>query len=120
MQDRDGAARAIVLGPMAEDGALPDRITRRFAFIERFFAKAGSQGPRVATAAPRPIQIIKRADPGLVVQPRRWAIERVFAWACINRRLARDAERFATPAKTLFQIARIKLLSRRIARCREF
>ena len=42
VQDRDGAALVF------------DRITRRFPFIERFFADAGYQGPRVATAAPRP------------------------------------------------------------------
>ena len=31
-----------------------DRITRRFPFLERIFADAGYQGPRVAAAAPRP------------------------------------------------------------------
>jgi transposase len=108
MQDRDGAALVL------------DRITRRFPFIERFFADAGYQGPRVADLAPRPIQITKRTDPGFVVQPKRWVIERTFAWACINRRLARDVERFATTAKALFQIAMIKLMLRRIARYRGF
>ncbi len=108
MQDRDGAALVL------------DRITRRFPFIERFFADAGYQGPRVADLAPRPIQITKRTDPGFGVQPKRWVIERTFAWACINRRLARDVERFATTAKALFQIAMIKLMLRRIARYRGF
>ena len=70
-----------------------DRITRRFPFLERVFADAGYQGPRVAAAAPRPVEIIKRTDTGFVVQPKRWVIERTFAWAYINRRLARDVER---------------------------
>ena len=83
VQDRDGAALVL------------DRITRRFPFLERIFADAGYQGPRVAAAAPRPVEIIKRTDTGFVVQPTRWVIERTFAWACINRRLARDVERFA-------------------------
>jgi putative transposase len=47
-------------------------------------------------------------------------IERTFAWACINRRLARDVERAATTARAFFQIAMIKLMSRRIARYRDF
>ena len=47
-------------------------------------------------------------------------IERTFAWACINRRLARDVERFAATVQALFQIAMIKLMSRRIARYRDF
>ncbi len=38
-----------------------------------------NKGPRVAAAAPRPIEIIKRADSGFVVQSKRWVIERTFA-----------------------------------------
>jgi transposase len=108
IQDRDGAALVL------------ERITQRFPFIERFFADAGYQGPRVANAAPRPVEIIKRTDSGFVVQPKRWVVERTFAWACINRRLSKDVERFAATAKTLFQIAMIKLMSRRIARYKDF
>jgi transposase len=107
VQDRDGAALVL------------DRITQRFPFIEKFFADAGYQGPRVANTAPRPVEIIKRSDKGFVVQPKRWVVERTFAWVCINRRLAKDVERFAITAKTLFQIAMIKLMSRRIARYRD-
>jgi transposase len=108
VQDRDGAALVL------------DRITRRFPFLERFFADAGYQGPRVAEIAPRPVEIIKRADAGFVVQPKRWVVERTFAWACINRRLARDVERAVATAQAFFQIAMIKLMSRRIARFRDF
>ena len=108
VQDRDGAALVL------------DRITRRFPFLERIFADAGYQGPRVAAAAPRPVEIIKRTDTGFVVQPKRWVVERTFAWACINRRLARDVERAAETVKALFQIAMIKLMTRRIARFRDF
>jgi len=108
VQDRDGAALVL------------DRITRRFPFLERIFADAGYQGPRVAAAAPRPVEIIKRTDAGFVVQPKRWVIERTFAWACINRRLTRDVERATETVRALFQIAMIKLMARRIARYRDF
>ena len=81
VQDRDGAVLAIVLGPMADDGSLLDRITRRFPVIEKFFADTGYQGPRVAEAAPRPVEITKCTDAGFVVQPKRWVIERTVAWA---------------------------------------
>ena len=108
VQDRDGAALVL------------DRITRRFPFLERFCADGGYQGPRVAEAAPRPVEIIKRSDAGFVVLPKRWVIERTFAWACINRRLARDVERCADTVKALFQIAMIKLMSRRLARYQDF
>lgn len=108
VQDRDGAALVF------------DRITRRFPFLERFFADAGYQGPRVAAAAPRPVEIIKRTDAGFVVQPKRWVVERTFAWASINRRLARDFEGAAATARAFFQIAMIKLMARRIARHHDF
>ena len=108
VQDRDGAPLVL------------EHIMRRFPFIERFFVDAGYQGSRVAEAAPRPVEIIKRTALGFVVQPKRWVIERTFAWACINRRLAKDFERFATTGQALFQIAMIKLMSRRIARYRSF
>ena len=108
IQDRDGAA------------LLFDRITARFPFIERFFADAGYRGPRVAEAAPRPVEIVKRAEAGFVVQAKRWIVERTFAWITINRRLAKDFERFAETVQTLIQLSMIKLMLRRIARYRTF
>ncbi len=70
VQDRDGAALVL------------DRITRRFPFLERFFADAGYQGPRVAEAAPRPAEIIRRSDTRFVVQPKRWVVERSLVVPC--------------------------------------
>ena len=104
VQDRDGAALVF------------DKLTSRFPFIDKFFADAGYQGPRVANSAPRPVEIIRRRDTGFVILPKRWVVERTFAWITLNRRLARDVERFAQTAKTLFQIAMIKLMIRRVAR----
>ncbi len=108
IQDRDGAAVVF------------DRLTARFPFIEKFFTDAGYKGPRVAHSAPRPVEIIKRTDKdkgkGFVVLPKRWVVERTFAWITLNRRLSRDVERFASTAKALFEITMIKLMTRRLAR----
>jgi putative transposase len=40
------------------------------------------------------LEIIKRSDmaKGFVLLPRRWAVERTFAWFGRNRRLAKDFE----------------------------
>ncbi|MEL6226137.1 MAG: IS5 family transposase [Pseudomonadota bacterium] len=108
VQDRDGAALRF------------DRIMARFPFVERFFADAGYQGPRVADAAPRPVEIVKRSEAGFVVQAKRWIVERTFAWITINRRLAKDVERFAATVQTLIHVSMIKLMTRRIARYRTF
>ena len=40
---------------------------------------------------------MKRSDAaGFEVLPKRWIVERTFAWISRNRRLARDFERYAT------------------------
>jgi putative transposase len=49
-------------------------------------------------------------------EPKRWVIERTFAWLGRNRRLAKDFERSTASAEAWFLIASAKLLSRRLAR----
>ena len=106
IQDRDGAAR------------LFDKLTARFPFLKVIIGDGGYAGPRVRKAAPRPVEIVKRSDQarGFVVLPKRWIVERTLAWLTINRRLARDFERYAQTAATFIQIAMIKLMARRLAR----
>lgn len=49
-------------------------------------------------------------------EPKRWVIERTFAWFGRNRRLAKDFERTIASAQAWFLIASVRLLSRRLAR----
>ena len=49
-------------------------------------------------------------------EPKRWVIERTFAWLGRNRRLAKDFERTTASAEAWFIIASVRLLSRRLAR----
>jgi transposase len=39
---------------------------------------------------------VKRSDAGFEVLPKRWIVERTFAWISRNRWLGRDFERYAT------------------------
>jgi transposase len=110
IQDRDGAALVL------------DKRTRRlFPFIERIYADAGYQGPRVRAAAAKTgtwkIEIIKRSDKanGFVVLPKRWVVERTLAWISRNRRLARDFERYARTAVAFIRLAMIRIMLRRLA-----
>lgn len=48
--------------------------------------------------------------------PKRWVIERTFAWLGRSRRLAKDFEQTVASAEAGFLIASAKLLSRRLAR----
>jgi putative transposase len=49
-------------------------------------------------------------------EPKRWVIERTFAWLGRNRRLAKDFEKTIASAEAWFLIASIRMLSRRLAR----
>lgn len=49
-------------------------------------------------------------------EPRRWVVERTFAWLGRNRRLAKDFERTIASSETWVLIASVQLLTRRIAR----
>jgi putative transposase len=49
-------------------------------------------------------------------EPKRWVIERTFAWLGRNRRLAKDFERAIASAEAWLMIAHVNLLVRRLAR----
>jgi putative transposase len=53
---------------------------------------------------------------GFGVQPRRWVVERDFAWLNRNRRTTRDYERNAQPSESLVEVAATRLLLRRLAK----
>jgi putative transposase len=64
------------------------------------------------------VEII-RAKPGQVgfaVQPRRWVVERFFAWINRNRRLAKDFEATVESATAFLYAASVMLLARRLGR----
>jgi transposase len=53
------------------------------------------------------LEIIRRGAhaKGFEVLPRRWVVERTFAWIFKNRRLVRDYEQLTAVAETLITIA---------------
>ena len=109
IQDRDAAALV-----------LNKRTRTLFPFIERIFADAGYQGPRVASAAARTgrwiVEIVKRNElHKFVVVPKRWIVERTLAWISRNRRLARDFERYASTVIAFVRLAMIRIMLRRLA-----
>jgi putative transposase len=63
------------------------------------------------------LQIIKRSDAakGFEVLPRRWVVERTFAWLGRCRRLAKDFEATIASAVAWVFVANIRTLTRRIA-----
>ena len=63
------------------------------------------------------LEIIRRSDTakGFEVLPRRWVVERTFAWLGRNRRLAKDFENTVESATAWLFMASVQLITRRIA-----
>jgi len=53
---------------------------------------------------------------GFRVLPRRWVVERTFAWICHNRRMAKDYERLCATGEAFVYVAMTRLMVRRLAR----
>ena len=64
------------------------------------------------------IEIVKRSDKakGFEVPPRRWVVERTFAWLGRCRGPAKDWEKSIASSEAWIHIAHIRLTSRRLAR----
>jgi transposase len=107
VQDRDGAP--VVL-----------RLSRRaFPFIVTAFADSGYAGEAPAQATSIAIEIVRKPPDqvGFAVHPRRWVVERFFAWISRNRRLWKDPEATLTSARAFLYAASVMLLVRRLGRC---
>jgi transposase len=63
------------------------------------------------------VQVVKRSDQtkGFRVLPRRWVVERTFAWLMRQRRLVRDYEMTETSAQAWIYLAMIRIQLRRLA-----
>jgi transposase len=52
---------------------------------------------------------------GFEVLPRRWVVERTFAWICHNRRMSKDYERLRATGEAFVYAAMTRLMVRRLA-----
>lgn len=123
MVDTDG--RGLVLEPQPadiqdRDGAGPVlRLSRRsFPFVVKAFADSGYAGDRPATATIIAVKIVRKPPDqvGFAVHPRRWVVERFFAWISRNRRLWKDPETTLASARAFLYAASVMILVRRLAR----
>ncbi len=109
VQDRDGIRRLL------------RNAGRRFPSIKKIFADAAYQGPKmakvVADTGTWQIEIAKRTElHKFLVIPKRWIVERTFAWISRNRRLARDFERYTRTVVAFVRLAMIRIMLRRLTR----
>ena len=106
VQDRDGG------------GALLQISRGLFPFIEKVWADGGYNHHRVTEATSITVEIVSKiaGQSGFVVLPRRWVVERFFAWINRNRRLAKDVEATLKSAAAFLYAAAAMLMIRRLAR----
>ena len=109
IQDRDGAKLVITL--------LKDRFPR----LKLIWADGGYAGQLiewVASFGNWVLEIVKRSDDqkGFVVLPRRWVVERTFAWLSRYRRLSKDYEFLPESSEAMIYIAMIHIMVRRLAK----
>lgn len=110
VQDRDGAPLVL------------RSIRHAWPWLRHVFADGGYAGPKLRQAMEGHgdwrIEIIKRSDAasGFEVLPRRWVIERTFAWLGRSRRLAKDWEASTASSEAWLLVAHIRILVRRLAR----
>ena len=91
------------------------------ARLEAIFADGGYRGELVdwvteKLAATLKIVLKSEGQKGFQVLPKRWVVERTFAWLSRNRRLARDYERLPETSEAFIYIAMIRLGLRHLAR----
>jgi transposase len=108
VQDRDGAKPALLQAYLCTGV--------RFVFADGAFA--GRLLDWAQTVLRTTLHIVRKpADQrGFVVIPRRWAVERTFAWLTAHRRLARDYERDPALSEAMIRWAAINTMTRRLAR----
>ena len=105
-------------------GAVPllRSLGETFPKLRHIFADRVYRGPKLLNALADmgqwTIEIITRSQSAghFVAEPKRWVVERSFAWFNRNRRLAKDVEASIESAEAWFILASVKTLSRRLAR----
>ncbi len=110
VQERDGAKLVF------------QRLTGACKKMRLVWVDGGYRGPDlanwVAARCPIRLRVVLRSDKqkGFVVLPRRWVVERAFAWFNHHRRLSKDYEVLTTSSEAMIYVAMIRIMTRRLAR----
>jgi putative transposase len=66
------------------------------------------------------LEVVKRPEgiKGFLLLPKRWVVERTFAWLGRYRRLSKDYEYLTQTSETMIRVAMIHLMVRHLARTR--
>ena len=109
IQDRDGGV------------VLMATLFGLYPFLLKLYADGGYQGPEFRHAMKKVlarvnVEIVKRSDQAkrFIVLPKRWVVERTFAWLNRCRRLAKDWECLNGKPRAFLKLASIRLMLRKL------
>ena len=105
VQDRDGAISVI------------NKLTENWKKIIKIFADSGYRGELIAKVHTRfkiELEIIKRNElHTFKVLPKRWIVERTFAWIDTNRRNSKNYERLNNTSVAMVHLSAIRIMLNR-------
>ena len=112
VQDRDGAKRLL------EQLAAQEKVVQRLKLIWADGSYRGALIDWVADLFGWRLEVVEKPkdQDGFQSLPKRWLIERTFAWLVRQRRLARDYERLPETSESLIYAAMVRLMLRTLAR----
>ena len=91
---------------------------RKYPTIQKFCGDRGYRGSfvsNVLTILDLDVDISEKIIPkGWVVVPKRWIVERTFAWLNHSRRLSKDYEILTSCAESMIKISHLHSLSHRL------
>ena len=90
-----------------------------FYSIRKIIADGGYQGDVLASWIKSTfgwvMEIILRSEPSsFEVLPKRWIVERTFAWISFQRRMSKDYERYSDSSLAFIQLPMIRVMLNRI------
>jgi len=110
IQDRDGAKLVLA------------QLVGKFSRLKLIWADGGYAGKLIEWTKEVGhwiLEIVKRSDDvtGFQVLPKRWIVERTFAWFGRYRRLSKDYETLTESSEAIIYLAMIHLMLRRLKPC---
>jgi putative transposase len=83
--------------------------------IIKIFADGGYRGDELSDWAKRTmgwiIEVVKRNEAGnFKVLPKRWIVERTFAWISFQRRMSKDYERLSETSQAFVQLSMVRVM----------
>ena len=108
VQDRDGAKLVL------------KKLRGTYPRLKKIWADGGYAGKLIAwtkSLGGWVLEIVKRSDTavGFTVLPKRWIVERTFAWIGRYRRMSKDYETLPVSSESMVYLAMINLMLQRLA-----